>query len=68
MLGIVAFELGRLIGSWLAPPLVAAAVVAVWGAWRADADRLRAGLRYAWHWRTLSVAGVLWAASVLGGA
>jgi hypothetical protein len=68
MLGVEAFEMGRIVGMWLAPPFLAAVVVAAWGAWRADADRLRSGLRFAWHWRTLSVAGLLWGASMLGGA
>ena len=59
-------ELGYAVGVILSPFLIAFVGVAIWGAWTAEDGRLRSGIRYAFHLRTLAVAGFLWLAGALG--
>jgi hypothetical protein len=68
VIAIEAYDLGQEVGRWLAAPLVAFALVAGWGALRSDAQRLRAGVRYAWHRRTVPVIGLLWGLTLIGAA
>lgn len=64
---ITAFDAGYLIGLLVGPPLVAFAGMWLWGALRHDGPgRARAGLRHAMSLTTLSVAGFLYLASMIG--
>lgn len=65
---MTAEEWGRLVGEVTAPFIFGFLAMAVWGWWRADSDRWRHGLRYAWHIRSLALVGFLWLASALGRA
>jgi hypothetical protein len=66
VLAQTAYDAGRAVGTIVAAGLVAWVIVFAWGAWTADADRIAAGRRHATHWRTLSVAGVLWLVGTIG--
>jgi len=64
--GDPAYGFGYAAGSIVAALGVAAITTAAWGALRAEEERVRTGLRFARHWRTLSVAGFLWLIGTIG--
>jgi len=66
VIGAPAFDLGYAFGSIFGAFALGFVLTFTWGVVRADDDRLRRGLDWAWHWRSLSVAGFLWLASAIG--